>query len=159
MYNLFKVLFFSLVFLITTLVAQSTTKGKISGTAVDAETGDPLIGANVYLENTSLGSASDLDGNFLIMGVPTGNYTLVVSVVGYAETKITDVIVKNDEITKISLAVQPEILSTDVVVVEAKALQNTEASLLKSRKKLWLSVMQSAPKKYQSPEAVMRLLR
>ena len=135
MYNLFKVLFFSLVFLITTLVAQSTSKGKISGTAVDAETGDPLIGANVYLENTSLGSASDLDGNFLIMGVPTGNYTLVVSVVGYAETKITDVIVKNDEITKISLAVQPEILSTDVVVVEAKALQNTEASLLKSRQK------------------------
>jgi hypothetical protein len=93
MYNLFKVLGFSFIFLISSLVAQSSTKGKISGTAVDAETGDPLIVANVYLENTSLGSASDLDGNFLIMGVQAGNYSLVVSVIGYAETKITDVIV------------------------------------------------------------------
>lgn len=135
MYNLFKVLGLSFIFLITTLVAQPRGKGKISGTAVDAETGDPLIGANVYLENTSLGSASDLDGNFLIMGVPAGNYTLIVSVIGYAETKITDVIVKNEEITKINIAVQSEILTTEAVVVEAEALQNTEAALLKSRQK------------------------
>ncbi|HEM48790.1 MAG TPA: TonB-dependent receptor, partial [Caldithrix sp.] len=135
MYNLFKILGFSLIFLITSLAAQSSSKGKISGTAVDAETGDPLIGANVYLENTSLGSASDLDGNFFIAGVPVGNYVLIISVIGYAETKITDVTVKPNEVTKIEIAVQPEILTTDVVIVEAEALQNTEASLLKSRQK------------------------
>ncbi|MEJ2054780.1 MAG: carboxypeptidase-like regulatory domain-containing protein, partial [Calditrichaceae bacterium] len=135
MYKLILILGFSLVFLISSLTAQPSDKGKISGMAVDAETGDPLIGANVYLENTTLGSASDLDGNFLILGVPAGKYTLIVSVVGYAETKITDVAVKGGEITKVNIAVQPEILTTEAVVVEAKAVQNTEAALLKSRQK------------------------
>jgi len=135
MYKLITILGFSVILLIASLTAQSSEKGKISGTAVDAETGDPLIGANVYLENTSLGSASDFDGNFLITGVPAGNYTLVISVVGYAETKVTDVVVKGGGVTNINIAVQPEILTTDAVVIEAEALQNTEAALLKSRQK------------------------
>lgn len=48
--------------------------GKIVGTVVDSETGDPLIGANIYLENTSLGSASDLEGRYIILNVPYGNH-------------------------------------------------------------------------------------
>ena len=132
-----NILILNIVFLLafSSSVFCQNSKGKVSGTAVDAETGDPLIGANIYLENTSMGSASDLDGNFLIMGVPAGNYTLIVSVIGYADTKVTDIVVKAGEITKISIAAKPEILTTETVVVEAKALQNTEASLLKSRQK------------------------
>jgi TonB-dependent receptor len=116
-------------------MGQSAGKGKIFGSVVDSETGQPIIGANVYLEDTSLGAASDLDGNFAIFNVPAENYTLVVSVVGYAETKISNLQVKNNEISKLDISIKPEILTTEVVVVEAKALQNTEASLLKSRQK------------------------
>lgn len=118
-----------------TLMGQTAEKGKIFGSVVDSETGQPIIGANVYLENTSLGAASDLDGRFIILNVPVSSYTLIVSVVGYAETRINGVEVKNDDITKLDIMVQPEILTTDVVVVEAKALRNTEASLLKARQK------------------------
>ena len=115
--------------------AENSEKGKITGAVIDSETGDPLIGANIFLENTSIGAASDLDGRFLIMNIPAGSYTLVISVVGYAETKITSVEVKEGEVYKLDISVKPEILSTDEVVVEAKAIKNTEAALLKSRQK------------------------
>ncbi len=109
--------------------------GQIVGSVVDSQTGEPLIGANIYLEGTTLGAASDLDGRYLILNVPEGGYTLVVSIVGYAEMKVSDVQVEAGEVTKLDIPVQPEILTTDVVVVEAKALENTEAALLKSRQK------------------------
>lgn len=110
-------------------------KGTISGTIVDGENGEALIGANVYLENTSLGAATDLEGRYVILNIPEGEYTLIVSVIGYSETKISGVKVSAKQVNKLDVAVKSEILSTEVVEVEAKAIHNTEASLLKSRQK------------------------
>ena len=45
-------------------------KGTISGTIVNAENGEALIGANVFLENTSLGAATDLDGRYVVLNIP-----------------------------------------------------------------------------------------
>jgi outer membrane receptor protein involved in Fe transport len=115
--------------------AHAGETGNITGLLVDSEYGEPLIGANVYIENTSLGAASDLDGRYVILGVPAGKHTLVVSMIGYAETKINQVEVIAGEVTTIDVTVSPEILTTDVVVVEARALQNTDASLLKQRQR------------------------
>ena len=44
----------------STVLAQTTVKGQL----VDAETGDPLVGAAVMVEGTSQGSVTDVDGNF-----------------------------------------------------------------------------------------------
>jgi len=52
-----------------------TVKGKISGKLVDAETGGPLIGANVFIQGTNMCAACDLEGNYLILCMPPGNYT------------------------------------------------------------------------------------
>jgi TonB-dependent receptor len=119
---------------INSLLGQGSP-GRIGGKIVDAENGESLIGANVYLDQTTLGAASDLDGSFLIPNVPPGTYTLIVSVVGYAETRIIDVQVSSDEMTKLDLAIQPEMLTTETITVEARALKNNEASLLKDRQK------------------------
>ncbi len=129
-----KVLFVLLV-LAGVLPAQAVSAGKISGKLVDAQTGEALIGANVYLENTMLGAATDLDGTYLISNVPTGTYTLVVSIVGYTETRITGVEVSESQMTRIDAPVESEILSTETITVEARSLKNTEASLLKDRQK------------------------
>lgn len=124
-----------IVFLLMGTVLWAQPKGQIVGTVVDSQTGEALIGANIYLESTTLGAASDLDGRYVILNVPEGTYTLVVSIVGYTETKVNDLEVRAGEVSKYDIPVQPEILTTDVVVVEAKALENTEAALLKSRQK------------------------
>lgn len=117
------------------LLTFAGPKGKITGIVIDAENGNPIIGANIYLENTSLGSASDVEGRYLILNVPSGEYVLVVSVVGYAETKVNHLEVNAGQTTKLNLSIKPEIMTSEVVVIEAKAIENTEAALLKFRQK------------------------
>ena len=56
-------------------LAQTTLTGRVT----DAETGEPLVGANVFLDGTMRGAATDADGAFRIEGVPPGAYRLVAS--------------------------------------------------------------------------------
>ena len=57
----------STIFLSTIVLTQTT--GKISGKVADAKSGEPLIGANVMLSGTSIGTAADIDGNFFIINI------------------------------------------------------------------------------------------
>ena len=65
------------------LSAQEVPRIRISGIITDATTGEPLESANVFLANTTLGSATDRNGFYLINNIPLGNYELVVSMMGY----------------------------------------------------------------------------
>lgn len=65
--------------------------GKIRGTVKDRESGEPLIGANILVEGTSLGASSDVNGEYIILSVPPGVYTLRVSLVGYAQLTVSNV--------------------------------------------------------------------
>jgi len=65
--------------------------GKISGKILDADTGEPLIGANIIILNTNLGAATDLDGNYFILNITPGTYNVKVSYVGYAPKTIQGV--------------------------------------------------------------------
>ncbi len=70
------------------------TSGKITGKVADAE-GNPLQGANIIVEGTSLGSASDGSGSFVILNVPVGNYTLRCDYIGYSALIISNVVVSS----------------------------------------------------------------
>ncbi|RQW04314.1 TonB-dependent receptor, partial [candidate division KSB1 bacterium] len=135
--NLFfaSFLILSLLFAFTNNLEAQSVKGKISGKLVDAETGAPLIGANVVIQGTNMGAASDLEGNYLILGVPPGNYALLVMMMGYAKVTINDIVVTAGEVTKINASLKTEVIEAEEVVVTAKAIRNTEAVLLKDRQK------------------------
>lgn len=62
------------------LTAQNT--GTVRGVVTDVA-GEALIGANVVLEGTTLGSATDIDGSYIVLNVPAGEYTVTVSYVSY----------------------------------------------------------------------------
>jgi len=70
---------FTLLFLLTGAMAQT---GSISGTVTD-ESGTALAGANVMVEGTDLGAATDVGGNYSISSVPAGTYAVTASFVGY----------------------------------------------------------------------------
>lgn len=63
------------------LVQAQTT---VSGVVTDAELGDPLIGANLIIQGTSVGTSTDLDGNFSITSDTPLPWTLEVSYTGFA---------------------------------------------------------------------------
>ena len=65
--------------------------GKISGRVVDRETKEPLPGASVVVQGTTLGAATDVNGNYVILNVPAGTYTVVASYVGYQTVTVSGV--------------------------------------------------------------------
>ncbi|MEM6320879.1 MAG: TonB-dependent receptor [Bacteroidota bacterium] len=97
---------------------SSHAQVQVRGTISD-ESGKPLIGATVQLQETQQGTATDLDGNFSIPNVKTGNYTLVVSYVGY-ETITTNTMVKEQGENKpLSLVMKLSPVAFDQIVVKS----------------------------------------
>jgi hypothetical protein len=99
------------------LLAQST--GKISGTVKDAASGEPLIGANVVILGTSLGASTDLDGNYFILNIPTGRYSIQASMIGYQRVIQRDVIVDIGRTTAADFQLKASAIEQEAVVVEA----------------------------------------
>lgn len=117
------------------LYAQSQSDAKIVGSVIDSETGEAIVGANVLLEGTTTGAATDLDGKFTISGVKPGTYTLVVSVISYARKRITDLLVEGGKTVLIDVVMRSETIQLDVVEISAKAETGYEGALLTKQKK------------------------
>lgn len=96
------------------------TTGKIAGTVKDAQSGEPLAGVNVFLEGTSLGAATDVDGTYFIINIIPGRYTLKVLYVGYREYTIENVEVITDLTTRVDVELQSEIMTSEAITVIAK---------------------------------------
>ncbi len=85
----------------TWLFAQN---GSISGTVSDAN-GNPLAGANISVEGTSMGAATLTSGGYSISGVPAGSYTITASYIGYEhQVKVWTLV--QDQLKLISLLLQ-----------------------------------------------------
>lgn len=70
----------------TALFAQET--GGLRGTVTDKATGEALPFANVVVRGTTMGTACDLDGKFILRSIPSGNQTIEVSYVGYISQRV-----------------------------------------------------------------------
>ena len=107
------------VFLPFYLFAQND-EGSVSGTVLGDNV--PLVGANVFLEGTTLGATSDSLGNYLITGIPVGKYIVRADFLGYTTQKqelyisVTDVETSEDEASSFSekLGLEEEDLSSSV---------------------------------------------
>ena len=69
------------------LMAETPATTTISGFVYDAANGEALIGANVFLENTYIGSSTNLSGYYVIAKVPPGQYTLICDYVPVKQNK------------------------------------------------------------------------
>ena len=67
--------------------ALATGQSRIDGQIIDKETGEPLIGVNVFFSKTSIGATTDKDGLYTINYISNGRYELVVSMIGYTIEK------------------------------------------------------------------------
>jgi hypothetical protein len=92
------------------------TTGKIAGSVKDRETREALIGANIQVEGTYLGSAADIKGNYYILSVPPGKYTLLITMMGYQVLKIQNVAVSVDQTTRLDIAMVQEVLQSSKAV-------------------------------------------
>ncbi|MFN3873797.1 MAG: TonB-dependent receptor domain-containing protein [Ignavibacterium sp.] len=124
-----------LIFLIGYLPLLAQGKGTITGYVLDKETGEPIIGANVLIENTNIGAATDLEGKFLIENVNAGKYNIIISYISYSKLTIKDVVVTAGKSTDLRVALTSEAISVDEVVVIDKLDRSYENALINQRKK------------------------
>lgn len=105
----------------TSVFVYAGTTGKISGTVIDAQTKEPLPGCNIIIEGTSLGAASNIKGEFFILNIPPGSYTVKASMVGYKNYKIDNVRVLIDLTTTLEFVMEVQVLDIEEeIVVTAK---------------------------------------
>jgi iron complex outermembrane receptor protein len=90
----------------------------ITGSVIDAQTGTAIPLANVYLEGTMLGDATDGQGRFEIAGLEPGSYRLTTAVVGY--TPLTrEITLSSGELRTLDMALAPTAIEVAPVVVTA----------------------------------------
>lgn len=96
---------------------NSTGRAKLTGTLTDAETQEPIIGANVSVTELELGAVSDIDGAYEL-DLPVGEYTLVVRYIGFATTIRNFKILSDGEI---DLQIEKSAVELEEVTISADA--------------------------------------
>jgi outer membrane receptor protein involved in Fe transport len=101
----------------------SGTTGKIAGTVTDKGTGERLPGANIVVVGTTLGAASDQNGQYTILEVPPGTYNVQISFIGYRRIIISDVRVYIDQTARVDVTLEEEAVQLgDAVIVAERPL-------------------------------------
>lgn len=114
--------------------------GKIAGSVIDKQTGEPLAGANVIVTAVWLGdreiamdrptgAATDLEGQYFILNIRPGNYSVKTSYMGYNQEKRTKVQVKIDRTTRVDFQMTPQAIAGEEVVVTAFRPEKVEKDL------------------------------
>ena len=112
-----KILF---LFLFAPFIIYSGTTGKLAGTIKDAQTGESLVGANVIIEGTSFGSATNVNGEYVILNIPPGKYNIKFSFIGYETLLMQSVVITVDRTTVLKIELNPQSIEVDEVIVTAR---------------------------------------
>jgi outer membrane receptor protein involved in Fe transport len=96
------------------------TTGKISGVITDSKDGTPLAGAIISIEGTQMKAGSDDAGQFAILNVPVGNYSVKCTYVGYEPQVQKDVKVSADLTTTVNFAMSIGGTVIDTLVIEVQ---------------------------------------
>ncbi|HRP92601.1 MAG TPA: carboxypeptidase-like regulatory domain-containing protein, partial [Ignavibacteriaceae bacterium] len=109
-----------LLFLFIPFFVFAGTTGKLSGTIKDKQTGEPLIGANIIIEGTNFGAATNVNGEFVILNIPPGRYNVKFSFIGYETTLMQDVSITVDQTTLLNIELNSQAYQVDEIVVTAR---------------------------------------
>lgn len=127
MYRKVSVVLLSLLILPALLFAGTT--GKIKGKVVDRESKEPLPGANVLVEGTTLGASTDLNGEYVILNVPVGGYTVKATFIGYRTVTVSNVRVSVDLTTELNFDMPTEAVEIgEVSIVAERPIVNKNAT-------------------------------
>lgn len=133
--------------------AQVLPLATISGVVKDAESGAPIVSANVFIANTTLGDATDQEGSFEITRVPPGTHQLVVSIIGY-ETQTRSIRVTAASADQQNFGLRPKVLETAAIDVVAEPPHEWRKNLKKFAELFWGTSRLASECKLVNPEVL-----
>ena len=119
----FFILLVQIIFTIPQLVAQT---GIIKGVITDANEGSTLPGATIYIEGTTIGTVTDVDGVYLLNNVPVGNQNLVISFLGF-ETKTVSIDMQAGQTVEVNEVLGEGVILGEEVIVTGQLLGQAKA--------------------------------
>jgi hypothetical protein len=135
----FKFLF--LLLMPALIFAEVKSNGTISGFVYDQANGEALPGANVFIENTYLGSSTNQSGYYVIPRLPVGEYFIICDYMGYKNFRKKIQIIANANL-KLNIHLQEEVLQTEAVVVSAESVRTVIRMYQRPISKVALSAQQ-----------------
>ncbi|HEY9165719.1 MAG TPA: TonB-dependent receptor [Candidatus Kryptonia bacterium] len=146
-----SVLVTGLLFQVSAYGAGVLTNSSIKGSVKDSQTGDALPGATILLKGTSLGSSSDLAGDFIIRNVPPGSYTLRATYVGYRSVEVPITVNEGQDLTE-NLKLEAVAIQGQSVLVTAQA-SGQNAAINQQLSSMQITNVVSAAKIQELPDA------
>lgn len=103
----------------------------IRGQVVDQQTGLPLIGANVIVEDSEpiLGAATDIDGFYRIEGLKLGRYNLICSYIGFEEQRLENVLLTSGKEVAVNFDLVEGYTGAEVVISAVKERDAIESGI------------------------------
>lgn len=122
-------------FLISVLISiqLSAQTGVLKGKIKDKFSNDPIEFANVFIENTSLGTSSDEDGSFEITNIPAGIYNIRISSIGYKTVFLYEVEIQSARPYIVDIEMDLDVATTGELVIKAEAFRRPAESPLSLR--------------------------
>jgi len=114
-----KVLTTFVFLIVLSINLYSQTSGKLVGRVTD-ESGEALIGANVILDGTTMGAATDLEGYYSIINVRAGTYSVRFRFLGFKTRVVENIRVSPDQTTKLDAVLELEVIVGEEVIVVAQ---------------------------------------
>jgi outer membrane receptor for ferrienterochelin and colicins len=115
-------------------VLAQTPGGAIVGKVTDAETGQPVIGANVVIHGTFIGSSTNVRGEYRLSRIPPGPCTIVVSMIGYDRLTVANIMINAGQQRTLDIKLKSAPVETGGVVVTAsrreQSLQEVPVSVV-----------------------------
>jgi len=129
----YPVLFF-FILLIDLAVVTVFGQGSIQGRILDGKTKESIVGASVFIKGTTVGTSTDIEGNYLIKNVKPGTCDIVVSFISYKTDTIKGVKVQKEKVTKLDHEITETTTQLSEVSVTARKKTDTEISVINSSK-------------------------
>ncbi|NKI30998.1 carboxypeptidase-like regulatory domain-containing protein [Croceivirga thetidis] len=121
-----KILFFLVLLIGVTAMGQKN--GHITGQVLDSQmNGEPLLFANITLKNSSFETQSNFHGNFELANIESGDYTLIITALGYERIEVP-VKIEAGKTLRIAREMKPLSITTTGIVVTASAEENSAES-------------------------------
>lgn len=95
-----KIVFLTLFLTIGLFASAQVSENAVKGFVYDKATGEPVMFSNIYLKGTTFGASTDVNGYFSVTKIPDGEYTILVTFLGYDTISENISLKKNDNISK-----------------------------------------------------------
>ncbi len=125
-----------LIFFLSSLCSIAQQNGSLSGKIIDKNTGEDLIGAAVSVEGTTIATTSDFNGKYSLKLAP-GTYKISCTYISYQKMTVTDLKIEAGKNTIIDFTLEQNKTDLKEVVVEARQIKNTDASLIAIQKRAY----------------------